>query len=774
MKGKVRLAGLGRSQLTGLGSVVMSVALVAVLVAGMVGQEGHPSSKVALSGGAAWFPSPDVGTVALVDGTTVTRVTQVPVASKGDTIEVVQAGSSADVLDHSTGQAVRVDGASLTAATPVALGTPNDGNLAIRSTGEVTWAVERRGTLAQQLDPRTLLPLGPPLAFPGNAAPPVVGADGTLWLVDGPLLRSLRAGKVRTNTALAGVASAQLVMASGHPVVLDATSHRAIEVNPATGGRMHSACFDSADPRALLSGSNSKTALALAVSPTAGTLLISDLRQGGCRDVVLGDPSSQDRYGQAVESGGYVYVPDYQARTVLIVDPRSGKILARPLVDPVGNAHFDLLAYHGFVWFDDTAADTAGVVTLLGATAVSTSRGDQEGIIVTLLGHTPPTKTPPTATPPTKTPPTGAPPGNTPPGNTPPGTTAPTKLTPTFTYSPDPGVVGQDVTFTDTTSAPHTRPQWKACMDANCNTSSMSNLAGPSFRWSNPGQYEVILTVTDPSGAGSSAQQPVTIAPATPPSCSNSTVTVKGGGSPGTIVATVPAGCTRASFDVQGALGGAGGLNGCCIANTGGGAEITITGYAVAAGEQFFLGAGSAGSPATGNQPGQGGKNPSGIPGGGGNGGCGTSAAGGGGGGESVVLLGNSAAGTPLVIAAGGGAGGANGAGGNSGNAGKGGSLSGPGGQPGTATGGGAGGDPAGAGSAGTGGAGSANAVCNLNLYGGGGGGAGYFGGGGGSSGGSGGGGGSDFVDPTIISGVTINDGGFFTTLPDAVTVTWS
>jgi hypothetical protein len=105
--------------------MVMSVALVAAVVASMVGQKGHASSKVNLSSGAAWFPSPDAGTVALVDGTTVTRVTQVPVARPGHRIEAVQAGSSAYVLDHSTGQVVRVDGASLTPATPVALGTPD-------------------------------------------------------------------------------------------------------------------------------------------------------------------------------------------------------------------------------------------------------------------------------------------------------------------------------------------------------------------------------------------------------------------------------------------------------------------------------------------------------------------------------------------------------------------------------------------------------------------------------------------------------------------------
>jgi hypothetical protein len=80
MRARLRSGTLRRSQLMGLGSVLMSVGLVAVVVVGTLGKKGHRSSKVALSTGSAWFPSPDAGTVALVDGATVTRVTQLAVA----------------------------------------------------------------------------------------------------------------------------------------------------------------------------------------------------------------------------------------------------------------------------------------------------------------------------------------------------------------------------------------------------------------------------------------------------------------------------------------------------------------------------------------------------------------------------------------------------------------------------------------------------------------------------------------------------------------------
>src|SRR5262249_56164732 len=103
------------------------------------------------------------------------------------------------------------------------------------STGQTTWAVERNGTVAQQLDPKTLIPLGDPIAFPGHAAAPVLGNDGTLWLVDGGLLRSLQSSQVRTSVQLGDAPASQLVMASGHPVVVDQVAHHAIEINPKSG-----------------------------------------------------------------------------------------------------------------------------------------------------------------------------------------------------------------------------------------------------------------------------------------------------------------------------------------------------------------------------------------------------------------------------------------------------------------------------------------------------------------------------------------------------------
>jgi uncharacterized repeat protein (TIGR01451 family) len=207
---------------------------------------------------------------------------------------------------------------------------------------------------------------------------------------------------------------------------------------------------------------------------------------------------------------------------------------------------------------------------------------------------------------------------------------------------------------------------------------------------------------------------------------------------------TVPAGITRATFNVLGAEGGRGALTG--FGGTGGAATAT---FAVQAGQVFEVVVG-----------GKGGDDPL-LHGGDGAGGFngGATSAGptisGGGGGGSDIRAGACASTTSCgfdsrIIAAGGGGGGG---GGSNANGGAGGGLAGndgdgdSGGKAGTAGAGGEGGDPAaGDGDFGSGGAGSGGSA---------GGGGGWYGGGGGAGDGlssSGGGGGSGFVDPSAIS----------------------
>ena len=562
------LRNLSPSRLVGFGSVMMSVALVAALVLGSIGDKGRPSVKVSLTTGSAWFASPDLGTAALVDGTTVTRVADIPVFPSDHNIEVVQAGSGAEVLDHSTGQGRYIDGATLAPSSPVVLGLPNDSHLALRSTGDVTWALERGGTAAQQLDPQTLIAVGPPVPLADPVASAVIGTDGTLWVVDGSSLRSVQGTRIRTSLQLAGGTAPQVVMASGHPVVVDPVDHRAVEINPASGKSSHSGCFESTDPAALLSGSDSGSPEVFAVSPETGTLQISDLGKGTCREVFVGPQSSVDRYGRSVESNGWVYIPDYATGTVVVVDARSGRVLGRPLVSTSTSA-FSLLNYHGFVWFDDAKVDVAGIVTLNGGIAVSTAGGDPRGEKVGARklqapghpvntpapppvggpttptqpsgaqtntppsgppppgsstanqtqagaptggisggGQNPPPPPPPTRPPPPpphKPPPPPPPPAHKPPPPPPP---PPLVLTPSFSASANPAVVNTSVTFTDTTPQPHTIVNW-TFPGGNPPTSTAKTV---TVTWAVANTYPVTLTVQH-NGSAKSLSQPEQIIP---------------------------------------------------------------------------------------------------------------------------------------------------------------------------------------------------------------------------------------------------------------------
>jgi hypothetical protein len=817
-------------------SVVIVASLVGALAVSSWGHRGATSSQLDLNPGTAWFADAASGRASLLDGATASRISEQQVARPGDDIALVESGtqsnSGAYVVDHTTGTVTRMDGATLLPERPVPFSPAGDGRLAVASDDHATWVIRQAGTLAQQVDPATLAPLGPAQPFSGQGPIPVETQDGSLWTVgSGGYIYSYAAGVARTRTHPAS-GRFTLVEADSRPVAADTTTGQAVILDPQRGRPTRTLPFNPPGIDPIVTGSGSGPYLA-SVDAAEAELQITDLnsrRSSGT--VVIGNPDSD--YGPAVVSGNLVFVPNLAEGAVVVAEIEHDQLTLLGQI-PVDDRHFNLLSSNSSVWFDDPSNDVAGVIATdltawmipkTGGTGVGKQVGHLGPIHLgdgsTLTAHAPPKNSTPLVTVhpihpsavPTQAVGSATPPN--PGGNASPASTSVAAApVPSFVWTPAAPHVDQAVTFTDTTTGPHSIFKWTFAGGS----PPVSTGKSPTVAWPLPGDYAASLVVTE-NGSSYPVQQQVHITasgsatttttirarPATPstpsrtnttttirraatttttrlattttsttiPRCNNSTVTVKGTDSPDTVSVTVPPGCTRASFDIQGAIGGAGGLVGGGTFNTGGGAEITITGYAVAAGQQFFLGAGSAGSSANGNQPGQGGVNPSGIPGDGGNGGCGTSAAGGGGGGESVVLRGNSATGTPLAIAAGAGAGGANGRGGDSGKAGNGTSASGPGGQPGTATAGGAGGDPAGNGSAGTGGAGSANAVCSLNQFGGGGGGAGRFGGGGGSSGGSGGGGGSDFVDPSITSGVTITDGGFFTSLPNAVTVTWS
>ena len=651
-------------------SVVVVGALVAAVTVSSLGHGGTASSQLDLSGGTAWFADSAAGTVSLLDGATGSRVGVQVVARVGDHIQVVQSdsqsGAGAYVIDHSTGNLSRVDGATLVPGRPVRFGPPGDADLAMASNPKATWIVEQDGTLAEEVDPSSLAPVGSPLPLSSSGAAPIETPDGTLWTSGaGGDVYSFAAGLPHTRTH-PGAGQFSLVEAESRPVAAAASAGQALVLNPRTGRTSRSVPFNPPATAPLISGSGDAPYL-MAVGPSDGDLQVTDLTTTRSAAVPIGDPSTGVAgYGPAVINGDLIFVPVLEQAAIVVAEVQHDQLTVLGQVS-VDDHHFQLLNYDSSVWFDDPNTNLAGVITPnLTAILIPKTGGNGKGRVISHLvplhyGHTAP-PAPPTAPPPitvkTTTPPAGAttPPTSaaTPPTSPPPTTGKTTPLpvapAPNFTWSPNPATAGHAVTFTDTSTGPHQIFQWTFGPGGTTSTA-----VSPSFTWSTPATYTVTLVITS-HGSSYPVQKLVTVTAAIRAvRCITGTRTI-GPGTP--LTWTVPPGCTHAAFTVFGGAGGSSISNGFGAGNRGatlpggGGSDVLLANYPVVPGDQFQLTAGGAGESQT-TQPTGG---PGGAP-GGGSGGCsgiGSGPGGGGGGGMSSVVAG-SARDNYLIIAGGGG-----------------------------------------------------------------------------------------------------------------------
>src|SRR5439155_1018194 len=91
----------------GAGAVALAAGTALVATAG-----GYPADRPNLLSGAAWLASAQVGRVTLLDGSAAEVAAEKTVAAPNDKIDVVQQGSTAYVVNRSTGSLRRVDGAT--------------------------------------------------------------------------------------------------------------------------------------------------------------------------------------------------------------------------------------------------------------------------------------------------------------------------------------------------------------------------------------------------------------------------------------------------------------------------------------------------------------------------------------------------------------------------------------------------------------------------------------------------------------------------------------
>ncbi|WP_031077772.1 InlB B-repeat-containing protein [Streptomyces sp. NRRL S-118] len=342
-------------------------------VAVMSADDGYTAERPRLLSGAAWLPSSKAGQLALLDGSTAEVAAQVKVATGGGELEVVQHGADAYAVDAVRGSVRRVDGATLKVTPSLsggALGArPVPGaaeGLRVFAGDDVLYAVDTaRGVLAEA-DPATLARRGDlqPLASDAPREATLLDPDGALWALDVKAgdLNIVRGGERETRRGVKKPGPGLLVLAGGSPVLVDVAGRSASLLDRHADEPVRTVPLElRGGDEVVVSGSPSAPRIYVV---SRGVLTVCELAASGCgRAVTLG--RSGAGFGAAVESGGRLFVPDFVAGAVWIVDLAASRVVAQPRVlDPP--SPFQLLSRDGVVFFNDPASERAGIIRLDG------------------------------------------------------------------------------------------------------------------------------------------------------------------------------------------------------------------------------------------------------------------------------------------------------------------------------------------------------------------------------------------------------------------------
>ncbi|TDQ00756.1 PKD domain-containing protein [Labedaea rhizosphaerae] len=349
---------------TGAAAMASAGALAAAVVVGA--GHGNPAREVTLLSGAAWLASAQVGQVTLLDGSSAEVAAQVKVADPGASVDVVQQGSTAYAVNHTAGTITRVDGATFEHGKPATpIPDAHDGLTAFAGNGPL-YALDTQRGLLVAADARTLAPQGraqslSALLIAGSAT---MDSAGHLWLIDqatGDLTRVVGAEQT-THRATTKPGNSVLTMAGDNPVVVDITDRKAIRISP--DAVMPDTVIDlDLSPSDKVQASGSPHGQRLYVVSSRGVLVICDLAAAKCGATIpIAAPATT--FGQAVEAGNRVFIPDYTGGRVWIVDLATQVVVAKPQVLPPGQ--FQLLTRDGVVFFNDPNTEKAGVVRIDG------------------------------------------------------------------------------------------------------------------------------------------------------------------------------------------------------------------------------------------------------------------------------------------------------------------------------------------------------------------------------------------------------------------------
>jgi List-Bact-rpt repeat protein len=348
-----------------------AIALGCALAAGgivLVGTDnGNQEQQVQLLSGSAWLSSDKVGQLTLLDGSSAEVAGQVQIAPPGDSLKVVQQGSSAYAVDQSAGTIQRVDGATFDMSAPQSPISDVRSGLTVYAGPNVVYALDsQRGVLAAA-DPKTLERRSDPVPVAEQLSSGTAAMDdaGRLWMIDkgtGDLTSYVDGKRATTDRGLTKPGNSVITVANGRPVVVDVDGRQAMAIDPDTGQADKTFNLELRQGDSVqVSGSPHSAQLYVVAS--RGVLNICDVDQGTCDHAV---PLSADStFGAPVEAANRLFVPDYKTGQVWIVDLKGAKVITRTnVLDPGGQ--FQLFNRDGVVFFNDPNSAKAGVLQLDG------------------------------------------------------------------------------------------------------------------------------------------------------------------------------------------------------------------------------------------------------------------------------------------------------------------------------------------------------------------------------------------------------------------------
>lgn len=347
----------GRRTVTWLSA--LAVAVAALALPSLLGR-GSPAERFAHGAGTVWVVSPTAGLLTLVDGPSEQIVASARVPGVGHDLGVVQAGTDAYLTDSTDGAVARIDGATLEVSAPVSF-TSGDADVRVLSGGGELYVLDPAGARARLVDPRTLT-LRTDLSLAATPGPgqAVVDDAGRLWLVDeehGGLTWFDSHKHVLRDAA---GPDDRLVLVQGRPVLVD-TARSVAHTLDASGRPAVGSCLDVRDDDVRLLGSSTGAELYAAMSST-GSFVTAAVGRDDCdRVVALAEPGAAD-FGELVQSGPFVFVPDRASGRASVVDTRDGEVTQLDLVDP--GHDIELVAEGGFVFYNDRDGESVGVLSL--------------------------------------------------------------------------------------------------------------------------------------------------------------------------------------------------------------------------------------------------------------------------------------------------------------------------------------------------------------------------------------------------------------------------